>query len=166
MSPIAVGGPELFLGTEAAYVALARPEIDPTQPGVVLAAQEAGVSPEEFAGAGDTWAVMYDGDFGGDFEGDVDEDDEGGGFELPGARDVEADDFAERLQQALAGGEPFTVEAGNFLRLDGRPSGEAWVITAHVTPPEEGAAARTLELGALSAAELLAGLETFRGSLA
>ncbi|MFF8271297.1 hypothetical protein ACF059_28450 [Streptomyces sp. NPDC016562] len=157
MSPIAVGGPELFLGTEASYVALARPEIDPTQPGVVHAAQEAGVSPEEFAGTGDTWAVMYDGDF--------DEDDEGG-FELPGARDVEADDFAERLQQALAAGEPFTVEAGNFLRLDGRPAGAAWVITAHVTPPEEGAAARTLELGALPAAELQAGLETFRGSLA
>ncbi|MEU4732040.1 hypothetical protein [Streptomyces sp. NPDC023588] len=158
MSPIAVDGPELFLGTEAAYVALARPEIDPTQPGVVIAAQEAGVSPEEFAGAGDTWAVMYDGDFDGD--------EEGGGFELPGARDVEADDFAERLQHALAAGEPFTVEAGNFLRLDGRPSGGAWVITAHVTPPEEGAAAQTLELGALPAAELLAGLEAFRGSLA
>ncbi|MFJ4779902.1 hypothetical protein [Streptomyces sp. NPDC088762] len=155
MSPIAVEGPELFLGTESAYVALARPEIDPTQPGVLIAAEEAGVSPEEFAGPGDTWAVMFD-----------DADDEGGGFELPGARDVEADAFAEQLQHALAAGEPFTVEAGNFLRLDGRPSGGAWVVTARVTPPEDADAAQTLELGALPAPELLADLETFRRSLA
>ncbi|MFJ6798948.1 hypothetical protein [Streptomyces sp. NPDC091268] len=154
MSPIAVDGPELFLGTESVYVILARPEIDPTQPGVLLAAEEAGVSPEEFAGPGDTWAVMFDGE------------DEGGGFELPGARDIEADDFAERFQRALAAGDPFTVEAGNFLCLDGRPSGGDWAVTARVTPPEDGAATQILELGALPAAELLADLEQFRRELA
>ncbi|MET9469378.1 hypothetical protein ABZY44_32205 [Streptomyces sp. NPDC006544] len=157
MSPIAVEGPELFLGTDAAYVALARPRIDPTQPGVLIAAEQAGVSPEEFAGTGDTWAVMFEAD------------EEGGGFELPGARDIEADDFAEQLQRALAAAEPFTAEAGNFLRLEARPSGDAWVLTAHVTPPEEDeaeATPRTLELGALPTAELLADLEDFRRSLA
>ncbi|MFJ3927784.1 hypothetical protein [Streptomyces sp. NPDC090022] len=161
MSPIAVGGPELSIGTAGAYVALARPEIDPTQPGVIAAAADAGVSPEEFAGPGDVWAVMYDADGEGD------------GFELPGARDAEADAFAEQFQQALAAAEPFTLEAGNFLRLDARPSGADWVVTARITPPEddegdEGGAAgpRTLELGALPAAELLAGLEDFRSALA
>lgn len=159
MSPIEVGGPELVIGTPEAYVALARPEIDPAQPGVVLAAREAGVSPEEFAGTGDTWAVMFE----------VAED--GGGFELPGARDTEADGFAEQLQLALAAAEPFTAEAGNFLRLEARPSGDAWLVTAHVIPPEgeeeDGEAGpRSLELGALPAAELLADLEEFRRTLA
>ncbi|MGE7388711.1 hypothetical protein ACQKM2_24885 [Streptomyces sp. NPDC004126] len=156
MSPIAVGGPEIFIGTPEKYVALMRPEIDPTQPGVLAAAEEAGVSPEEFAGSGDIWALMFEAD--GD----------GGGFELPGARDTEADAFAEQLQQALAAGEAFTAEAGNFLRLDARPSGGSWEVTARVTPPEghDDDTVRTLELGALPAAELAADLEAFRGSLA
>ncbi|MFF9983854.1 hypothetical protein [Streptomyces erythrochromogenes] len=157
MSPIAVDGPELNLGTEQAYVVLARPKIDPTQPGVIAAARDAGVSPEEFAGPGDVWTLMYDADGDGD------------GFELPGARDTEADAFAEQLQQALAAAEPFTVEAGNFLRLDARPAGADWTLTAHVTAPEadeDGPAARTLELGALPAPELLAELERFRRELA
>ncbi|MFF3086545.1 hypothetical protein ACFVRB_16060 [Streptomyces nojiriensis] len=157
MSPIAVDGPELHIGTAEAYVALMRPEIDPTQPGVLIAARDAGVSPEEFVGTGDVWALMYD------------MDGEGDGFELPGARDVEADAFAEQLQQALSAAEPFTAWAGNFLRLEARPSGADWVVTAQVTAPEEedGAAApRTLELGALPAAELLADLEDFRRALA
>ncbi|MER6448222.1 hypothetical protein DEJ51_19175 [Streptomyces venezuelae] len=157
MSPIAVGGPELQIGTAEAYVALMRPQIDPTQPGVLAAARDAGVSPEEFAGPGDVWALMYD------------VDGEGDGFELPGARDVEADAFAEQLQQALSAAGPFTVEAGNFLRLEARPSGGDWVVTAQITPPEEedgATAARTLELGALPAAELLAELEQFRRELA
>ncbi|MGZ9932628.1 hypothetical protein ACXNSR_22470 [Streptomyces sp. NC-S4] len=158
MSPIAVDGPELLIGTSETYVALMRPEIDPTQPGVLIAARDAGVSPEEFAGTGDVWALMYD------------VDGEGDGFELPGARDVEADAFAEQLQQALSAAEPFTVEAGNFLRLEARPSGGDWVVTARVTPPEDeedGAAGpRTLELGALPAAQLLADLEDFRRTLA
>ncbi|MFI8450607.1 hypothetical protein [Streptomyces erythrochromogenes] len=157
MSPIAVDGPELNLGTEQAYVVLARPKIDPTQPGVIAAARDAGVSPEEFAGPGDVWTLMYDADGDGD------------GFELPGARDTEADAFAEQLQQALAAAEPFTVEAGNFLCLDARPAGADWTLTAHVTAPEadeDGPAARTLELGALPAPELLAELERFRRELA
>ncbi|MFD5507496.1 hypothetical protein ACFWIB_06935 [Streptomyces sp. NPDC127051] len=155
MSPIGVSGPELFIGTETAYVAFVRPEIDPTQPDVVLAAQEAGVTPEEFAGPGNIWALM------------LDVDGEGDGFELPGARDVEADDFAEQLQRALAAGEPFTAEAGNFLRLDARPVADTWQVTASVTPPEgHDAGPRTLELGALPAAELLADLEDFRRALA
>ncbi|MFE2288531.1 hypothetical protein ACFXDJ_30745 [Streptomyces sp. NPDC059443] len=160
MSPIGMEGPALFIGTDTVYVALVRPELDPSDPGVRLAAEEAGVSPEEFAGPGNVWALM------------LDEDGEGDGFELPGARDIEADDFAEQLQRALAAAEPFTAEAGNFLRLDARPSGDAWVVTAHVTPPEghEDGAARspeqTLELGALPAAELLADLEEFRRALA
>ncbi|MFJ9939442.1 hypothetical protein [Streptomyces erythrochromogenes] len=157
MSPIAVDGPELNLGTAQAYVVLARPKIDPTQPGVIAAARDAGVSPEEFAGPGDVWTLMYDADGDGD------------GFELPGARDTEADAFAEQLQQALATAEPFTVEAGNFLRLDARPAGTDWTVTAHVTAPEgeeDGPAARTLELGALPAPELLAELERFRRELA
>ncbi|MFJ3959394.1 hypothetical protein [Streptomyces sp. NPDC090036] len=156
MSPIAVGGPEFFIGTSERYVALMRPEIDPTQPGVLLAAEQAGVSPEEFAGSGDIWTLMFD------------VDGEGGGFELPGARDTEADGFAEQLQQALAAGEPFIAEAGNFLLLEARPSGGDWEVTARVTPPEghDDDTVRTLELGALPAAELTADLEEFRRSLA
>ncbi|WP_405491771.1 hypothetical protein [Streptomyces sp. NBC_00096] len=155
MSPIVVEGPELFIGTDTVYVALARPKIDPTDPGVRQAAEQAGVSPEEFAGPGDVWALM------------LDVDGEGGGFELPGARDIEADDFAEQLQRYLAAAEPFTAEAGNFLRLEARPAGDAWLLTAHVIPPEghEDDAPRTLELGALPAAELLADLEEFRRDL-
>ncbi|MGW6689584.1 hypothetical protein [Streptomyces sp. NPDC054961] len=156
MSETGPGGPALFIGTDTTYVALVRPELDPADPGVREAAEQAGVSPEEFAGPGNVWALM------------LDEDGEGDGFELPGARDIEADDFAEQLQRALATAEPFTAEAGNFLRLDARPSGDAWLVTARVTPPEghdDAAAPRTLELGALPAAELLAGLEAFRREL-
>ncbi|MFE1831787.1 hypothetical protein [Streptomyces yangpuensis] len=161
MSPIAVEGPELNLGTSGTYLLLARPKIDPTQPGVIVAAREAGVSPEEFAGPGDVWTLIYEAEGEGGSEGD--------GFELPGARDTEADAFAEQLQQALAAAEPFTVEAGNFLRLEARPAGADWTVTAHITPPEgeeDGPAPRTLELGALPTAELLAELERFRRELA
>ncbi|MFI6000556.1 hypothetical protein ACIA98_09045 [Streptomyces sp. NPDC051366] len=157
MSPIVVGGPELFLGAGDVYVALLRPKIDPADPGVRLAAGQAGVTPEEFAGPGDVWALMYEDGAGH------------GEFELPGARDTEADGFAEQLQGALASGEPFAVEAGDFLSLEARPSGGDWVVTARVTPPEDeedGAAVpHTLELGALPAAELLADLEEFRRAL-
>ncbi|MFE6845697.1 hypothetical protein [Streptomyces sp. NPDC057686] len=155
MSPIVVGGPELFLGTGSVYVALLRPEIDPADPGVRQAAEQAGVSPEEFAGPGDVWALMY-------------EDGSGyGEFELPGARDVEADGFAEQLQAALAAGEPFAVEAGDFLHIDAGPAADAWRLTVHVTPPEDSdGAPHTLDLGPLPAAELLADLEDFRRALA
>ncbi|MFE9635088.1 hypothetical protein [Streptomyces sp. NPDC006463] len=155
MSPIAMGGPALFIGTDETYVALLRPELDPADPGLRLAAEQAGVTPEEFAGPGNVWALMLDADGEGD------------GFELPGARDIEADDFAEQLQRAVAEGEPFAAEAGNFLRLAARPAGDTWQLTAHVTPPEgHDGAPRTLELGPLPTAELLADLEEFRRSLA
>ncbi|WP_328300200.1 hypothetical protein OG389_22110 [Streptomyces sp. NBC_00435] len=155
MSPIVVEGPELFIGTDTVYVALVRPRIDPADPGVRAAAEEAGVSPEEFAGPGNVWALMLD-----------QEDGDGDGFELPGARDTEADDFAEQLERALGAAEPFTAEAGNFLRLEARPSGDAWLLTAHVTPPEgHETGPQTLELGALPTAGLLADLEDFRRTL-
>ncbi|MBT2543770.1 hypothetical protein J7E99_24500 [Streptomyces sp. ISL-44] len=158
MSPIVMGGPALFLGGET-YVALVRPELDPADPGVRRAAEEAGVSPEEFAGPGNIWALMLD---WADDEGG-----EGGGFELPGLRDSEADDFAERLHAALAAGGRFTVEAGAVLRLDGRPVGEDYAFTARITPPEGDAEAfLILETDPVPTATLLADLEEFRGSLA
>ncbi|WP_411101468.1 hypothetical protein [Streptomyces sp. cmx-4-9] len=156
MSPIAVGGPALYLGTEETYVALLRPDIDPTQPGVVLAAREAGVSPEEFAGPSDVWNVLVDR-----------EDGEGDGFELPGLRDAEAEDFAERLLAAVAAGGPFTLEAGSVLALDARPTGEGYAFSVRVTPPEgEEARPIDLEIGSVPTGELTDHLEAFRRSLA
>lgn len=164
MSPIAMGGPALFLGGET-YVALVRPELDPADPGVRRAAEEAGVSPEEFAGPGNVWALLLD--WADDGHGEGDEHGEGGGFELPGLRDAEADDFAERLQAALATGGRFTVEAGAVLRLDGRPVGEDYAFTARITPPEADAEAfLILETDPVPTAALLADLEEFRRSLA
>ncbi|MER6147902.1 hypothetical protein [Streptomyces hirsutus] len=179
MSPVAVGGPALFIGTDTDYVALVRPELDPADPGVRQAAAQAGVTPEEFAGAGDTWAVL------------IEHDGEGGGFELPGVRDAEPADFAERLRAELvaATGGPFTVDGGALLRLDARPAGpatddagtdgdagggggaEAYVFTAHVTPPDDpsdddAGTPLTVETGPLPVAGLLADLDTFLGSLA
>ncbi|MFD0226232.1 hypothetical protein ACWGPD_03875 [Streptomyces hirsutus] len=179
MSPVAVGGPALFIGTDTDYVALVRPELDPADPGVRQAAAQAGVPPEEFAGAGDTWAVL------------IEHDGEGGGFELPGVRDAEPADFAERLRAELvaATGGPFTVDGGALLRLDARPAGpatddagadgdagggggaEAYVFTAHVTPPDDpsdddAGTPLTVETGPLPVAGLLADLDTFLGSLA
>ncbi|MFE9920037.1 hypothetical protein ACFYQA_00225 [Streptomyces sp. NPDC005774] len=175
MSPVAVGGPALFIGTDTDYVALVRPELDPADPGVRQAAEQAGVTPEEFAGAGDTWAVL------------IEHDGEGGGFELPGVRDTEPADFAERLRAELAAatGGPFTVDGGALLRLDARPVGtatdaggtgggaEAYAFTAHVTPPDaddpsgdDAGTPLTVETGPLPVAGLLADLDTFLGSLA
>ncbi|MFG2879335.1 hypothetical protein ACGFYU_30755 [Streptomyces sp. NPDC048337] len=157
MSPIAVGGPALFIGSHTTYVSVERPLIDPADPGVRLAAEQAGVSPEEFAGAGDVWALVWD-----------QEDGEGNGFELPGLRDSEAEDFAERLRLALGSGEAFTIEAGPVLRLDARlADADGYAFTAHVTPPEgEDMEPVTLELGVLPNATLLADLEEFLRSLA
>ncbi|GAB2780367.1 hypothetical protein GCM10027073_11320 [Streptomyces chlorus] len=181
MSPVAVGGPALFIGTDTDYVALVRPELDPADPGVRQAAEQAGVTPEEFAGPGDTWAVL------------IEHDGEGGGFELPGVRDAEPADFAERLRAELAAatGGPFTVDGGALLRLDARPAGTttdededrdaggtggnagtyAYVFTAHVTPPDDpsdddAGTPLTVETGPLPVAGLLADLDTFLGSLA
>ncbi|MER6613431.1 hypothetical protein ACWGJT_09165 [Streptomyces xantholiticus] len=156
MSPIAVGGPALFIGTDTDYVALVRPELDPADPGVRLAAQRAGVAPEEFAGAGDTWTVLFENDGEGD------------GFELPGVRDAEPAGFAERLRAELAAASgPFTVDGGAVLRLDARPAGpDAYAFTAHLTPPDDAATPPTVETGPLPVAELLADLDAFLGSLA
>ncbi|MFD3732749.1 hypothetical protein [Streptomyces sp. NPDC058632] len=173
MSPVPVGGPALFIGTDTDYVALVRPELDPADPGVRQAAEQAGVTPEEFVGAGDTWAVL------------IEHDGEGGGFELPGVRDAEPADFAERLRAGLAAaaGGPFTVDGGSLLRLDARPAAapdtgggtvtgtDAYVFTAHLTPPEDpsgddAGTPLTVETGPLPVAALLADLDAFLGSLA
>ncbi|MFG3495563.1 hypothetical protein [Streptomyces sp. NPDC047928] len=162
MSPLAVEGPALYIGTDTSYVALLRPRLDPAQPGVRDAAERAGVSPEEFAGPGDVWTVLVEHDGTGD------------GFELPGVRDAEPAGFAERLRAELAAGsapggepEPFTVDGGAVLRLDARPAGQgAYSFTAHVTPPDGEAPALTVETGPLPAAGLLADLDAFLGSLA
>ncbi|MFI8193028.1 hypothetical protein ACIF8T_30375 [Streptomyces sp. NPDC085946] len=155
MSPLAVGGPALFIGTDTDYVALVRPELDPADPGVRLAAEQAGVAPEEFAGPGDTWAVLVE--HGG----------QGDGFELPGVRDAEPVLFAERLRAGLTAADgPFTVD-GAVLRLDARPAGaDGYAFTAHVTPPDDAATPLTVETGPLPVAALLADLDAFLGSLA
>ncbi|WP_374775286.1 hypothetical protein OG756_22705 [Streptomyces sp. NBC_01310] len=156
MNPIAVSGPELVIGTGDAYVALVRPQIDPSDPGVRLAAEQAGVTPEEFVGPGDVWAVVWE-----------PEDGEGDGFELPGLRDAEAEHFSEQLVTALGSGEPFTVEAGAVLRLDARPVGDGYAFSAEVTPPEpEEADVLSVEIPPVPTLTLLADLEAFRGSLA
>ncbi|GAA2504213.1 hypothetical protein [Streptomyces gobitricini] len=156
MSAVAAGGPALFIGTGTDYVALVRPRLDPADDGVRLAAREAGVSPEEFAGPGDLWAVLVE--TGG----------EGDGFELPGVRDGEPAGFAERLRAELAAATgPFTVDGGAVLRLDARPAGEdAYAFTAHVTPPDDTGTTVTVETGPLPVAGLLADLDAFLGSLA
>ncbi|MCB5178941.1 hypothetical protein [Streptomyces antimicrobicus] len=167
MSPV-TGGPALFIGTDEAYVALVRPELDPADPGVRSAAEQAGVTPEEFAGPGDVWAVL------------LERDGEGDGFELPGVRDTEPASFAEQLRAELAGAAaaaaggagpaPFTVDGGSVLRLEARPAGaDAYAFSAYLTPPEaEGdpSAALTVETGPVAAGELLADVDAFLESLA
>ncbi|MFC7990485.1 hypothetical protein ACFUV2_14395 [Streptomyces pilosus] len=157
MSSLAEGGPALFIGTDTDYVALVRPELDPADEGVRRAAAEAGVAPEELAGSGDTWAVLFE--QGG----------EGDGFELPGVRDAEPAEFARRLRDELAAaaGEPFTVDGGAVLRLDGHPSGgDAYVFTAHLTPPDDTGTTPAVRTGPQPVAALLADLDAFLGSLA
>ncbi|GGX32324.1 hypothetical protein GCM10010297_62110 [Streptomyces malachitofuscus] len=156
MSPTAAGGPALFIGTDTDYVALVRPELDPDDQGVRRAAEEAGVTPEELAGSGDTWAVLFE--HGG----------EGDGFELPGVRDAEPADFAQRLRAGLAADDgPFTVDGGSVLRLDARPDAAGTcAFTAYVTPPDDAGKPLTVETGPLPVAALLADLDTFLGSLA
>ncbi|MCX5377775.1 hypothetical protein [Streptomyces sp. NBC_00091] len=156
MSPIAMGGPALFIGSDTTYVALVRPELDPADPEVRLAAEQAGVSPEEFVGPGNVWALMWE-----------QEEQEGGGFELPGLRDADADDFAERLLAELSfASEPFTVEAGPVLSLDGRPAGEDCAFLARITPPEgEEMPPLTVEIAPEATGVLRADLEEFRRSL-
>lgn len=156
MSTHTAGGPALFLGTDTDYVALVRPALDPDDEGVRRAAEEAGVSPEEFAGSGDTWAVLYA------------QDGEGDGFELPGVRDAEPADVAQQLRAGLtADAGAFTVDGGSVLRLDVRPAGaDAHALTAYVTPPDDADTRVTVETGPLPAAALLTDLGVFLESLA
>ncbi|MGW7101383.1 hypothetical protein [Streptomyces sp. NPDC054838] len=159
MSPIGVSGPELFIGTDTAYVALVRPTLDPADPEVREAAEQAGVSAEEFAGPGNVWALMWE-----------DETGEGGGFELPGLRDAEAEDFAGRLLAELSFETgPFIVGAGEVLRLQAYPGagGADCRFLSTITPPEgEELSPLTLEIPAVDADALRADLEDFRRSLA
>ncbi|MFF2194230.1 hypothetical protein [Streptomyces sp. NPDC058157] len=153
----AMGGPALFIGTDETYVALVRPRLDPADPEVREAAEQAGVSPEEFAGPGTVWALMWEQD-------GVD----GGGFELPALRDAEAEDFADRLLAELSfESGPFTVEAGEVLRIQAYPGGEACRFVSVITPPEgEEQAPLTLDIPDVDADVLRADLEDFRRSLA
>ncbi|MET9962996.1 hypothetical protein ABZ128_28680 [Streptomyces sp. NPDC006326] len=157
MSPAAMGGPALFIGTDTDYVALLRPRLDPADPEVREAADQAGVSPEEFAGPGNVWALMWEQGSG-----------EGGGFELPGLRDAEAEDFTDRLLAELSFETgPFVVGAGEVLHLQAYPAGDGCRFSAVVTPPEgEELPPVTLDIPAVDAAALRADLEDFRRSLA
>ncbi|MER7467115.1 hypothetical protein [Streptomyces sp. NPDC097981] len=157
MSPIGMEGPALFIGTEETYVALLRPQLDPADPEVRLAAEQAGVSPEEFAGPGNVWALMWEQSA-----------DEGGGFELPGLQDAEAEDFADRLLAELSFETgPFIVGAGEVLRLQAYPAGDGCRFVSTITPPEgEELAPLTLDIPAVSTEALRADLEDFRRSLA
>ncbi|MFF4329781.1 hypothetical protein ACFYZT_25150 [Streptomyces sp. NPDC001591] len=154
----AMGGPALFIGTDTTYVALVRPRLDPADPEVRAAAEQAGVSPEEFAGPGTVWALMWE-------EDGVD----GGGFELPGLRDAEAEDFVDRLLAELSfESGPFTVAAGEVLSLQAHPAGEGCRFVCAITPPEGEAETETVTFAipAVDADALRADLADFRGSLA
>ncbi|MFD3679777.1 hypothetical protein [Streptomyces sp. NPDC058613] len=160
MSPIAVGGPALFIGSDTPCVALVRPEIDPAQQGVREAAERAGVTPEEFAGPSDLWQLIADRTDG-----------EGREVALPELADADAAAFAERLLAATADPDAeFTVELAvdghGLLRLDGRPAGEGFAFLARVTPPgSDGAAPLDVEIGPTALTDLRAELEQFRRSL-
>ncbi|MFD3546182.1 hypothetical protein ACFWUW_11310 [Streptomyces sp. NPDC058655] len=160
MSPIAVGGPALFIGSDTPCVALVRPEIDPAQPEVRAAAERAGVTPEEFAGPADLWQLIADRTDG-----------EGREIALPELADSEVAAFAERLLAASADPEAeftaqLTVAGHTLLRLDARPAGEGFAFLARVTPPaSEGTTPLDVEIGPTAATDLRAELEQFRRSL-
>ncbi|QES49548.1 hypothetical protein DEJ50_18800 [Streptomyces venezuelae] len=159
MSPIAVGGPALFLGSDTPCVALLRPELDVNDAGLRLAAEQAGVSPEEFAGDAGIWQVIADRTDG-----------EGRGFELPDLADAAAAAFAEGLLAALDGGTDFELAlAGDAIAVTGRTAGDDRIsLAARVVPPAdaEGEGPLDLELGTLPVAELRADIADFRESLA
>ncbi|MGW7437379.1 hypothetical protein [Streptomyces sp. NPDC054849] len=160
MSPIAVGGPVLFIGSDTPCVALMRPEIDPNQPGVRLAAERAGVTPEEFAGPSDVWQLIADRTDG-----------EGREIDLTGLGDADAAAFADRLLAAVTGPEAefsveLTADGHEVLRLDGRPAGEGFAFLASVVPPpSEEASPLEVEIGPASVTDLRAEIEQFRRSL-
>lgn len=160
MSPIAVGGPALFIGSDTPCVALVRPEIDPAQPEVVAAAKRAGVTPEEFAGPSDLWQLIADRTDG-----------EGREIALNDLSDADAAAFADRLLAAIGDPEAefsvlLTVAAHDVLRLDGRPAGEGFAFLASVVPPpSEGTPLLEVEIGPSSVTDLRAEIEQFRRSL-
>ncbi|MFD3872547.1 hypothetical protein [Streptomyces sp. NPDC058623] len=160
MSPIAVGGPALFIGTDTPCVALVRPEIDPAQPGVREAAERAGVSPEEFAGPSDLWQLIADRTDG-----------EGREIALTELSTADADAFAGSLLDAIADPDAeftivLTVAAHDVLRLSGRPAGEGFAFLASVVPPpSEGTPQLEVEIGPTALADLRVELEQFRRSL-
>ncbi|MFF4320907.1 hypothetical protein [Streptomyces sp. NPDC001568] len=160
MSPIAVGGPALFIGTDTPCVALVRPEIDPAQPGVREAAERAGVTPEEFAGPSDLWQLIADRTDG-----------EGREIALNELSTADADAFASSLLDATADPDAeftvvLTVAAHDVLRLSGRPAGEGFAFLASVVPPpSEGTPALEVEIGPTALADLRVELEQFRRSL-
>ncbi|MEJ8636663.1 MULTISPECIES: hypothetical protein [Streptomyces] len=160
MSPIAVGGPALFLGADTPCVALLRPEIDPARPEVREAAERAGVTPEEFAGPSGLWQLIADRTDG-----------EGREVALPELGDAAAAAFAERLLAALDDPdaeftETLTVAGRELLRLDARPAGEGFAFLARLTPPESAATPPLdVEIGPTSTADLRAELELFRRNL-
>ncbi|MEU8778547.1 hypothetical protein [Streptomyces sp. NPDC048606] len=160
MSPIAVGGPALFIGTDTPCVALVRPSIDPAQPGVREAAKHAGVTPEEFAGPSDLWQLIADRTDG-----------EGREIALDDLSDADADAFADRLLAALADPDAestviLTVAAHDVLRLTARPAGEGFAfLAAVVPPPSEGTPPLEVEIGSASVTDLRAEIEQFRRSL-
>ncbi|MEV7512285.1 hypothetical protein ACIPRL_04575 [Streptomyces sp. NPDC090085] len=160
MSPIAVGGPALFIGSDTPCVALVRPSIDPAQPEVREAAERAGVTPEEFAGPSDLWQLIADRTDG-----------EGREIALDDLTDDAAADFAKRLAAALSDPDAestvlLTVGAHDVLRLDSRPAGEGFAFLATVVPPPaEGTLPLEVEIGPSSASDLRVELEQFRRSL-
>ncbi|MDA5281603.1 hypothetical protein ACWGHM_38095 [Streptomyces sp. NPDC054904] len=160
MSPIAVGGPALFIGTDTPCVALVRPEIDPAQPGVREAAERAGVTPEEFAGPSDLWQLIADRTDG-----------EGREIALNELSTADADAFAGSLLAATADPDAeftvvLTVAAHDVLRLSGRPAGEGFAFLASVVPPpSEGTPPLEIEIGPTALADLRVELEQFRRSL-
>ncbi|MEV8536237.1 hypothetical protein [Streptomyces sp. NPDC051211] len=163
MSPLAMGGSALFLGADTPCVALIRPELDPTDPGLRFAAEQAGVTPQEFAGTSGTWQVFADRTDG-----------EGRGFELPELADAEAAAFAAALLAALDAGTDFELDlAGGALAVTGRTAGDDRVsLAARVVPPADAGAGADetepldVELGTLPVAELRADAEEFRRGLA
>lgn len=151
MSPMAVGGPALFLGDGTPCVALVRPELDVNDPGLRLVAEQAGVTPEEFAGESGIWQVMADRTDG-----------EGRTFELPDLGDGEAAVFADELLYALAGKGDAELElADGVIVLSVTPVDDDRVaLSARVVPPagEQAPDPQTgpldVELGTLPVAEL------------
>ncbi|MEV6398439.1 hypothetical protein AB0M39_27290 [Streptomyces sp. NPDC051907] len=157
------GGPALFLGADTPCVALLRPDLDVDDPALRLAAEQAGVTPQEFAGELGVWQVVADRTDG-----------EGRGFELPELADGEAADFADALLAALSGSGDAELELADdgVLVVAVVHAGDDRVsLTARVVPPAGGATEAEsgplrVELGTLPVAELRDHVAEFRRSLA